>query len=198
MKNGLPYMPKELFWEAMQDIAQNTTLMSGDPLPKHVSFQKQVQGSSLTVHAVQEVHLAAPTNVGMSYPLKTPTFSPKRPVAEIAGEFAHLQPQPNKNRSRLSGSAKALTFGSQTGRGSGKGCLIRRTLDSAYADLIKRVHSLVQSTEILPDLGFQVLILEGQELNQHRTLSQEDRWRCSVKVRAILMLEQWFGYRLTP
>ena len=34
MKNSLPYLPKsKLFWEAMEDIAQNTTLMSGYPLP---------------------------------------------------------------------------------------------------------------------------------------------------------------------
>ena len=32
MKNGLPYLSKELFWEAMHDIAKNSKLVSGCPL----------------------------------------------------------------------------------------------------------------------------------------------------------------------
>ena len=29
MKNGLPYLSKELFWKAMKDIAKNVVLVSG-------------------------------------------------------------------------------------------------------------------------------------------------------------------------
>ena len=74
------------------------------------------------------------------------------------------------SRSRLSGSAKSLTFGAQTGRGSEKGCVIRRTQEPKCAKLIQLVHSLAQSTESsLLYIGFQVLMREeGQDLNQHR------------------------------
>ena len=34
MKNGLPYLSKELFWQAMEDIASQTTLVSGHPWPE--------------------------------------------------------------------------------------------------------------------------------------------------------------------
>ena len=67
--------------------------------------------------------------------------------------------------------AKSLTFGAQPGRGSDDGCVIKRTLDPRYAQLIQLVHKLAQVVEgqALPYLVFQILKLEqGQVLNQHR------------------------------
>ena len=65
----------------------------------------------------------------------------------------------------------SLTFGAQTGRGSDRSCVIKRTLDHQFTPLITLVHELAQSTvgAMLPYLGFQILRLgEGQSLNQHR------------------------------
>ena len=45
----------------MQDIAKNYKLISGYPL----TDQDQVQKKALTVHAVQDVHIAAKTPIGM-------------------------------------------------------------------------------------------------------------------------------------
>ena len=106
----------------------------------------------------------------LHYPLKMPTFFPRKTAVEIAGEFGRLQAQHNKTRSTLSGATRIQTFGAQTGRGSEKGCLIRRTLDPKYGELIRLVHSLAASAEnVLPYLGLQVLMLEaGQELNKHQ------------------------------
>ena len=62
-------------------------------------------------------------------------------------------------------------FGAQTGRGSERSCVIRRTLESVYQDLISKVHEMAQNAAgaALPYLGIQILKLEaGQELNQHR------------------------------
>ena len=85
--------------------------------------------------------------------------------------FEENQPRSNANRWRLSGVAKSLTLGAQTGRGSDNGCVIRRTLEQRYVPLIQLVHQLAQSVvgQALPYLGFQILGLEqGQVLNQHR------------------------------
>ena len=47
MKNGLPYLSKELFWKAMQDISATTTLVSGRPWPElREMIREQVQNSS--------------------------------------------------------------------------------------------------------------------------------------------------------
>ena len=85
--------------------------------------------------------------------------------------FNRLRATPNANRGRLSGAALSLTFGAQTGRGSDRSCVIKRTLDPVYQELISQVHELAQNAAeaALPYLGIHVLKLEaGQELNQHR------------------------------
>ena len=90
---------------------------------------------------------------------------------EVIAWFEHLHPTSNPNRGRLSGTAQSLTFGAQTGRGSDRSCVIKRTTDYQYHGLIDQVHQLAQNAvgPALPYLGFQILKLGvGQNLNQHR------------------------------
>ena len=77
----------------------------------------------------------------------------------------------NPNGGHLSGTAQSLTFGAQTGGGSDRSCVIKRTTDYKYRGLIDLVHQLAQNAvgPALPYLGFQILRLgAGQNLNQHR------------------------------
>ena len=77
---------------------------------------------------------------------QTQHFVPREARKSIMAMFDRLRATPNANRGRLSGTALSLTFGAQTGRGSDRSCVIKRTLDPV-----------------------QILKLEaGQELNQHR------------------------------
>ena len=102
---------------------------------------------------------------------RTQHFIPTNVRRQIVEWFEHFHPAPNPNRGRLSGTAPSLTFGAQTGRGSDRSCVIKRTLDHQFVPLIALVHELAQSTvgPMLPYLGFQILRLgEGQSLNQHR------------------------------
>ena len=101
----------------------------------------------------------------------THQFRPKDVRKNIIDWFEHFHPTPNLNRGRLSGTAPSLTFGAQTGRGSDRSCVIKRTLDHDYYPLITLVHELAQNAagSMLPYLGFQILRLgAGQNLNQHR------------------------------
>ena len=156
----------------MSDIASQTTLITGHPWPELKEIiREQVQKSSPTIHAVQEVALIEPPPIVLSYPRKSVTFSPHQARHGIAKLLDANHPQPNPNRIRLSGSAKTLTFGAQTGRASEKGCVIKRTHEQKYSRLIQVVHKLAQSVigAALPYLGLQLLKLErGQNLNQHR------------------------------
>ena len=82
-----------------------------------------------------------------------------------------LHPSANPNRGRLSDTAQSLTFGAQTGRGPDRSCVIKRTTDHKYDNLLTLVHELAQNAvgPMLPYLGFQILKLgEGQSLNGHR------------------------------
>ena len=102
---------------------------------------------------------------------QTMHFTPSDVRREIIRWFEHFHPTPNLNRGRLSGSAASLTFGAQTGRGSDRSCVIKRTLDYHYHPLITLVHQPASNAagSVLPYLGFQILRLgPGQNLNQHR------------------------------
>ena len=70
-----------------------------------------------------------------------------------------------------SGTAQSLTFGAQTGRGSDRSCVIKRTNDYQFYIVMNLVHQLAQNVvgPALPYLGFQILKLGvGKNLNQHR------------------------------
>ena len=56
MKNGLPNLSKELFWKAVEDIAAQTTLVSGHPWPElREMIHEQVRKARPQIYAVQEV-----------------------------------------------------------------------------------------------------------------------------------------------
>ena len=167
MKNGLPYLSKELFWQAMEDISTQATLISGHSwteLRDMIEAQVPEAQPNLLNQGSDSAYCSfsiAPTD----------HFKVKR--AKIA-LFEELHAAPNPNRGRLSGSTRSLTFGAQTGRGSDRSCVINRTADIKYAHLMDLVHQLAQKFQnaegpALPYPGFQILKLEvGQNLNQHR------------------------------
>ena len=123
------------------------------------------------IYSVKTVAVPEPSNVVFTTVPHTQHFKPNDVRKEIIAWFEHFHPTPNLNRGRLSGSAASLTFGAQTGRGSDRSCVIKRTLDYDYHPLITLVHELAQNAagSVLPYLGFQILRLgPGQNLNQHR------------------------------
>ena len=71
-----------------------------------------------------------------------------------------------------------MTFGAQTGRGSDRNCVIKRTTDYQFHVLITLMHQLAQSAvgPMLLYLGFQILKLGvGQNLNQHKSVNRSDK-----------------------
>ena len=172
MKNGLPYLSRELFWLAMKDIARKATRISGHTLDElqemldTMTYEPQPQ-----TYSVKTVVVPEPSKVVFTTVPLTHQFKPGDARREVIAWFEHFHPPPNSNRGRLSGSAASLTFGAQTGRGSDRSCVIKRALDQDYQPLITLVHQLAKKAagSVLPCLGFQILQLgPGQNLNQHR------------------------------
>ena len=115
MKNGLPYLSKELFWKAMEDITAATTLVSGHSWPElREMIHEQVQQARPQTFAVQDVVLTPYPPVELSYLGKSVNFRPHQVRQEIIRLFEENQPRPNANRWGLSGVAKSLTFGRST------------------------------------------------------------------------------------
>ena len=165
MKNGLPYLSRELFWLAMKDVVRKAKLISGHTLDElqemldTMTYEPQPQ-----IYSVKTVAVPKPSKVVFTAVPHTLHFQPNDVRREIIAWFEHFHPTPNLNRGRLSGSAASLTFGAQTGRGSDCSCVIKRTLDYDYYPLITLVHQLAQNAagSVLPHLGFQILRL-GQD-----------------------------------
>ena len=186
MKNGLPYLSKELFWMAMKDIAEKATLLSGhtwDELKEMIDNQTYEPQSQ--IYFVKTVAVPEPPNVVFTTVPPTQHFSPKEVRKNIIDWFEHFHP----------GTAASLTFGAQTGRGSDRSCVIKRALDYDYYPLIALVHELTQNAagSMLPYLGFQILRLgPGQNLNQHRDChnhADDEAWQ--IHRRLVANAQRW-------
>ena len=172
MRNGLPYLSKELFWMAMEDIAKRAELIAGHPWRElKEMIDNRTHEPQPQIYSVKTVAVPDPPDVVFTTMPRTQHFVPSEVRKNIMGMFDRLRPAPNTNRGRLSDSALSLTFGAQTGRGSDRSCVIKRTMDPEYETLISCVHQLAQNAagSALPYLGIQILKLgEGQQLSQHR------------------------------
>ena len=172
MRNGLPYLSKELFWLAMEDISRRAELIQGHSWKElKEMLENYAQELHPQIYSVKTVELTKPPEVVFTTEPRTQHFVPSDVRKSIMTMFDCLRATPNANRGRLSNAALSLTFGAQTGRGSDRSCVIRRTLEPVYQELISKVHELAQNAAgaALPYLGIQILKLEaGQELNQHR------------------------------
>ena len=172
MKNGLPYLSKELFWRAMEDIAKHAVLVSGHSWRElRNMLDNRTHEPQPQIYSVKAVDVPETPKVLLSAVPRTHHFLPGEVRKKIIAWFERLHPSANPNRGRLSGTAQSLTFGAQTGRGSDRSCVIKRTTDHRFQSLMTLVHELAQNAvgPMLPYLGFQILKLgAGQNLNQHR------------------------------
>ena len=146
MKNGLPYLSRELFWLAMKDIARKATRVAGHTLDElQEMLDTMTRDPQPQICSVKTVAVLEPSKVVFTTVPHTHHFKPSDVRKEIISWFEHFHPPPNQNRGRLSSSAAFLTFGAQTGRGSDRSCVIKRTLDQDYQPLITLAHQLAQN-----------------------------------------------------
>ena len=172
IRNGLPYLSKDLFWLAMEHLAKRAELVQGHSWEELKDMlEKLAREPHPQVYSIKSVEVPEPPSVVFTAVPRTQHFVPSEVRDVIVKRFEDLKPTHNPNRGRVTNSAVSLTFGAQTGRGSERSCIIKRTLEPVYQDLIGKVHELAQNAAgaALPYLGIQILRLEaGQELNQHR------------------------------
>ena len=128
MKNGLPYLSKELFWRAMKDIARKATLVSGHTWSELKNMiDSRTYEPQPQIYSVKTVAVLETPKLLLSATPRTQHFLPSNVRKQIVEWFEHFHPPANPNRGRLSGTAPSLTFGAQTGRRSDRSCVIKRT-----------------------------------------------------------------------
>ena len=126
MRNGLPYLSKELFWKAMEDKAELSSGHTWRELRNMLDNRRY--GPQPQVYAVKTVAILETPKVVLTDAPRTHHFISTDVRKKIKEWFEHFHPAPKPNRGRLSGTASSLTFGAQTGRGSDRSCVIKRTL----------------------------------------------------------------------
>ena len=165
-------MSKELFWLAMEDVSKRAELLARHSWRElKEMLENNTHETHPQIYSGKTVDIPKPPDVVFTMVPRTQHFVPSEVRKTIMSTFDRLRATPNANRGRLSNTALSLTFGAQTGRGSDRSCVIKRTLDYEYQTLISCVHQLAQNAagSALPYLGIQILKLgKGQQLNQHR------------------------------
>ena len=121
------------------------------------------------IYSVKAVEVPETPTVLLSAVPRNAHFTPWKVREKIVELFEHLHPPANPNRGRLFGTAQSLTFGAQTGRGSDRSCVIKRTTDHKFGILMTLVHQLAQNAvgPMLPYLGFQILKLGVGDYHNH-------------------------------
>ena len=82
------------------------------------------------------------------------------------------------NRTSIAGGSRALFLGAQTNRGLQQGCVVKRTFQERYQEVLTKVHALAAGcSKELPYLGIYVTQLsEGQGLNKHRDYRNHEEY----------------------
>ena len=82
------------------------------------------------------------------------------------------------NRTSIAGGSRALFLGAQTNRGLHNGCVVKRTLQERYQEVLLKVHALAACcSKELPYLGVYVTQLSaGQGLNRHKDYRNHEQY----------------------
>ena len=106
MRNGLPYLSKELFWLAMEDVSKRAELLA-----RHSWRELKEMLENCThephpqIYSVKTVEVPKPPDVVFTMVPRTQHFVPSEVRKNIMAMFDRLRATPNANRGRLSDTA---------------------------------------------------------------------------------------------
>ena len=107
MKNGLPYLSKDLFWMAMEDIAKHATLVLGHSWQElEKRLDNQTHEPQPQIYSFKAVEVPETPMVLISLVARTKHFEPWKVRDKIIDLCEYLHPAANPNRGHLSGTAQ--------------------------------------------------------------------------------------------
>ena len=96
MKNGLPYLSRELFWMGMRDIASKAKRISGHTLDDLEDMLcTMAREPQPQIYAVKTIAVSEPPRVLFTAVPHTDHFMPRDVRREIVKWFEHFHPTPN-------------------------------------------------------------------------------------------------------
>ena len=172
-KSKMHYMDQETFWAVMADIWKRNGSCSG-------MTASQFRDSLLAREAPSDlnaVSLARPASIRF-LEMKGGRRVYMKKIIDAQQAIQRIVWPYQNNRTSIAGGSRALFLGAQTNRGLQQGCVVKRTFQERYQEVLTKVHALAAGcSKELPYLGIYVTQLsEGQGLNKHRDYRNHEEY----------------------
>ena len=172
-KSKMHYMDQETFWAVMADIWKRNGPGSG-------MTASQFRDSLLAREAPSDlnaVSLARPASIRF-LEMKGGRRVYMKKIIDVQQAIQKMSWPYQNNRASIAGGSRALFLGAQTNRGLQQGCVVKRTFQERYQEVLLKVHALAAScSKELPYLGIYVTQLSaGQGLNRHKDYRNHEEY----------------------
>ena len=172
-RSKMHYMDQETFWAVLADIWKRNGLCSGMTASQfRESLSAREAPSDLNA-----VSLARPASIRF-LEMKGGRRVYMKKIIDAQQAIQRIVWPYQNNRTSIAGGSRALFLGAQTNRGLQHGCVVKRTFQERYQEVLLKVHALAAScSKELPYLGVYVTQLsEGQGLNRHKDYRNHEEY----------------------
>ena len=172
-RSKMHYMDQETFWAVLADIWKRNGLCSG----MTASQFKESLSAREAPNDLNAVSLARQASIRFLEMKGGRRVYMKR-ITDAQQAIQRIMWPYQNNRTSIAGGSRALFLGAQTNRGLQHGCVVKRTFQERYQEVLLKVHALAAScSKELPYLGVYVTQLsEGQGLNKHKDYRNHEEY----------------------
>ena len=172
-RSKMHYLDQETFWAVLADIWKRNGLCSGMTAGQF----KESLSAREAPGDLNAVLLARPASIRF-LEMKGGRRVYMKKIIDAQQAIQRIVWPYQNNRTSIAGGSRALFLGAQTNRGLQHGCVVKRTFQERYQEVLMKVHALAAScSKELPYLGIDVAQLsEGQGLNRHKDYCNHEEY----------------------
>ena len=172
-RSKMHYLDQDAFWAVLTDVWKRNNL-SGGMTPEQLRQTMSAREARPDVNAVS---VGRPASIRF-LDMKGGRRVYMKRILDAQDAIQNLSWPYQNNRTSIAGGSRALFLGAQTNRGLQHGCVVRRTFQERYQDVLLKVHALAAScSKELPYLGmYMTQLSEGQGLNRHKDYRNHEQY----------------------
>ena len=172
-RSKMHYLDQDTFWAVLTDVWKRNGPCSGmtaDQFKESLSA-REAPGD------LNAVSLTRPASIRFLEMKGGRRVYMKR-IIEVQQAIQRIVWPYQNNRTSIAGGSRALFLGAQTNRRLHNGCVVKRTFQERYQEVLLKVHALAACcSKELPYLGVYVTQLsEGQGLNRHKDYRNHEEY----------------------
>ena len=172
-RSKMQYLDQDTFWAVLTDVWKRNGPCSGMTIEQ---FKESLSAREAPGN-LNAVSLARPASIRFLEMKGGRRVYMKR-IIEVQQAIQKLVWPYQNNRTSIAGGSRALFLGAQTNRGLHNGCVVKRTFQERYQEVLLKVHALAACcSKELPYLGVCVTQLSaGQGLNKHKDYRNHEEY----------------------